>query len=323
MVFLIKYTALLILFFLTLNSPAQAKSHLHKLPTDTQEDLALIKRVADNPDLLNPKYLECYLGPKASTMIARSSKSLRSPAPVSRTFWLDRDGSSIHYTFEQSILNLNKFLAEFSFAPNRQEDLTFEDVSKVLNKEPIRAFDENAQPAFLYTINPNIKIFAYQDAHVINLSRVALQYAGPSLPLPSATDMAEAIKHRRDAALQHASLGHHDKASSLLRSHLAANPTDAEAHLKLAQSYQARSYVNDAIREYKIALATCGNDKDIHDHCLEGLHSLKVDLPSPASPVNTNMVPARININPEPKRTPLPNLNSTTGQKNKPLDVGF
>ncbi len=325
----VRFIALSTSFLLVLYIPAQAKSHLHTLPDDTQEDLVLLKRIADNPNLLNPKYLECSLGPKASAMIARSSQSLRSSAPVVRTFWLDRSGNSTRYIFEQSVPNPNKYLGELSLALDRNEDVTVQDMTKVFSKDPTRAFDENAQPVLLYTMSPCINVLAYEDARVTNLSKIALQYAGPRLSLPSNADMAEAMKHRRDIALKHAELGHHDKASFLLREHLAANPNDAEAHLKLAESYQARSCVNDAIREYKIALATCGNDKDIHDRCLAGLHSLKVDLPNSALPAanflptNTNMVPARININPEPDHTSPPNINSATGHKIKSLDVGF
>ncbi len=325
----INFLALFIVFFLSLNCPVEANSHLKSLPADTQEDLALLKRIADNPDLLNQKYLECYLGPKASAMTAPSSQSLRSPAPVTRTFWLDRSEVSTRYTLEQSVPQLDKSLAEFSFTLTRQEDIILPDISKTLNKDPSSVIDENAVPAFLYSMSPTVKVFAYQDTQVVNLYKIAVQYAGPSLSLPSKADMDEATKHRRDKAIDHVQHGRHDQASSLLQSHLAANPNDAEAHLKLAESYQARSCINDAIREYKTALAVCGNDNEIHDRCIEGLHSLKVDLPNRNLQTTNSLTPhsntlgARININPESSNNYQPSINSNAQLKIKTLDVGF
>jgi hypothetical protein len=268
----VRSISLLTLLFLSLNISAQAKSHLNSLPANTRADLQLLKNIVDSPQLLSPKYLECYLGPKALTMTAPFSQSLRSPAPVMKTFWLDRGENYPRYTLEQIWPASNKFLAEFSFVLSRPEDLLLTDVSKTLDEAPTKVIDANGRPAFAYACkDPTMKVLAYQDSHIVNLTKIAVQYSGPILLPPTTEQMNQAIEHRHEAALVHARSGHHDKAVSLLHSHLQSNPNDAEAHLQLADSYKASSCVNEAIGEYKAALANCGNNKELHDRCIEGL----------------------------------------------------
>lgn len=71
----------------------------------------------------------------------------------------------------------------------------------------------------------------------------------------------------------------------------------------------------------KKALANCGENTDIRNSCLEGLHTLKVDLPNNgyAIPINTTVVPIPERININPQRQPLPQQES----KIKSFDVGF
>jgi len=305
--------------------PSHSKSHSDKLTADTRTDLDLLKAISQNPQLLNPKYLECYLGPKSAAMTAPFSKSLRSPAPVFRIFWLDRGEIYPRYMLEQSNPATHKFLAEFNIVLTLPEDVLIKDLSKALDEEPVKGFDENGHPILSYkSKDPTVRVLAYQDAHVVNLSKIALQYSGPILLPPSQAAMDQAIQHRRNAALEHARLGRHDKATSLLRSHLQNNPNDAEAHLQLADSYKARSCVNQAINEYKTTLTICGNDKEIHDRCIAGLHALKVDLPNQTAAVSDSSaeqtqisVKQRININ-QAQSPPNP-----AAKAPKTLEVGF
>lgn len=184
-------------------------------------------------------------------MVAPRSQSIRSPAHTQRTFWQDRNGNYARYSFEHSAPDPNTFLAEFTIVTTRQEDLLLKDISKTLDKEPTYTLDENGFPAQLYVLDSGVKVFAYQDGVLINLARIAVRYAGPTPSPPTKEDLYEAIEYRHNQALEQQRLGHYDKANSLLQSHLQANPTDAEAHLNLAESYKARSCINEAITEYK------------------------------------------------------------------------
>ncbi len=249
------------------------------------------------------------------------SKLLRLLATVSKVSWLDKNESYPRYTLEQGTTHLNKYVvAEFSFAPTHLEDIRIQDINKITDKEPNKSFDEEGHPMVSYLINSNLKVFAYEGSHIVNINRIAVQYIGPALPPLTQSDMDEAIQFRRDAAFEHSHHGRHAKAISLLHAHLRTNPNDVEAHLKLAESYKANSYINESIAEYKTTLTLCGNNSEIHARCIEGLHALKVDLPNNSLPVTnlpiTNSSPSqrRININP---------ADNHSTNKSKSLDVGF
>jgi len=149
MVVFLRYTIVCSICILSLNIHSYAKSHFASLPTNTQKDLTLLKQIANSPSLLNPDYLQYFVGIKTSKMTAPLSQSLRSPAPVERTFWLNRESTYVRYIFEQSLPESDKFLAEFSILLTRPEDVLLKDLHKVLDEDPTYTIDENGRPAQL------------------------------------------------------------------------------------------------------------------------------------------------------------------------------
>ncbi len=315
----------------------EAGSHLNKLSPGTLQDLQIIQRLANNPCLLNTNYLDCYLGPRASAITAPFSKSLRSSAPVFRTFWHDQNGLSVAYKLETSTVSQDNFLAEFQCALTPNNDVRLDDLDKILNEEAKYSLDEEGRSDLTYSIKPkdqNIrflqsnsqqndvsttKVLVYQDTNLINITRIVVQYNGPPLVLPSAQDMEEANTFRHDNALEHHRLGQHQQAQRLLQSHIQSHPGDAEAHLKLAESYRAQSCINQSIAEYKIALSKCGDNANLRNKCLEGLQQLKVTVPV-QKPVQYLSPPTRINVNPPP----INSTNFISSPNNiKNPDVGF
>ncbi len=357
--------ALNLLFLST--HPALAKSHLDSLSESVKQDLYLAQRLANNPSLYNAKYLDCYLGPRAQAISAPFSTSLRSHTPVFKTFWHDRTGQINRYKLEYSQPASDKYLAEFQFLPTRQDGLLISDMNSILGTSPTQTLDEEGQTTLMYDIEPNsenqhnnksnnkqknkqntihnenwplghTKIFIYQDTHLVNVARLGVQYAGPPPPPPSDADMEEANTYRRDTAFANQKLGNHDQAQSQLKSHLKAHPKDAEAHLKLAESYKAKSCINESIAEYKIALSQSGDDSDLRDQCIAGLHSLKVDIPEASIPAPATITaPGSMTTLSRPTTAhplsstahPLPRINipeTTLPPSNTPLDkleVGF
>ena len=323
--FCLRLIFLLILLY-SLNTGAQAKFHFANSPINTQNDLQLIKYLTKNPQLLDTNYLSCYLGKKFSSMKAPASISLRTQSPIIRTYWFDTNNQYVRYVLEQGRPNPNKSLADFSIILTRPENVLSKELDKIFDRLPHKAIDEHGKSVLAYFVSRNIKVFAHQHSHLVNLTKISLQYSGPSLPPPTTSEMEEAFQHRYKTALENAQVGQYNQAIPLLQTHLKSYPNDAQAHLELANTYKASSCLNKAISEYKLGLLTSGDNKEISDKCIKGLQTLKINLPrtalsNPSNFSNTSM--ERININNSSSNNSSSPVELNLPAKVKSIDVEF
>jgi tetratricopeptide (TPR) repeat protein len=311
---------------------AQANNKVWQKKADA--DTALISHLAQEPQLMNTSYLDCYLGENDGSSNIAMARPGHSQSPTTVTVWHDLEGHFGAYKLASSLYNPSTYFAEFSAPISTAAQLRLKDIDKLLKLSSSQAFDEQGKPVYLYQTRPDTQVLVYQAPGVADINKIRVCYEGAVLPPPSATDMQEALQYRRDEALSAQKMGNHQQAAHLFQAHLRSNPNDAEAHLKLAESYKAQCRINDAIKEYRIALDHCGNDDQLHQQCIDGLHSLQVDLPAEAgssmpSPTTPGIKPTgptlpppvlqreRININ--PPSTP----NIKTGNPIANIDVGF
>lgn len=336
-ILIFRFIVLWICLALSLSTSVLAKSQSKIIRKDNKEDFDLIKRIAKNPTLLNPAYIQCYTGPQTKTMIVPQSKNLHCTSQIKRTYWFGQDESYERYTFEQNIQNLPKSYIEFSINPSFHDYMRVKELSKILDKKPQKAIDAEGHQAALYTLDNNLKVWGYEQDMLVNLSKIAVQYIGPPLLPPSQSDMQEAITYKRKIAFEHARLANHRKGIPLLQSYLQMEPGDMEAHLKLAECYKAGSFINPAINEYRLVLANTTAGDKLNEQAIAGLASLKVDIPGISSSqsisehnnINSSVNSKSTEVNPaEIQKSALPTQSSTTptssGSSNiKSLDVGF
>jgi hypothetical protein len=151
-------------------------------------------------------------------------------------------------------------------------------------------YDQNLNQASTFSLSENTTITALVPPNGFTVKQLEVEYKGPELPPLSQDEVNASVDERRARALNHHQKGEHDQALPLLVRHLQVRPTDAEARLKLAESYKARCCINQAIEQYRLALRFAGDDQDLRKRCLDGLQSLKVIPDGKADTPGRNMM---------------------------------
>ena len=299
----------------TSQANAQSKAALKAKQDRLHADLTLIGHLAASPQLMNIDYLECYLGPKDSSIITASAQLQRASVPARTTLWHDSAGRYAAYKLENSMQSPSDCAVEFSALVPDKVRARLKDVDKILEVSGEHSFDEKGLPMQVYDTRPDTKVMVYQAPGLEDINKIRVQYAGNLLGPPSAADMQTAMQYRKDTAATQQKLGNQNQASALLQAHLQSNPSDAEAHLMLADSYKAQCHINQAISEYRIALDRSGDDDDLRKRCIAGLHSLKIDVPPQSLQSQNSYMPA---TSPSPaavttpSQNPISNPNPTT-----------
>ncbi len=265
-------------------NPAQAAAKA--LQDRTMADMTLTGHLAERPQLMNIEYLECYLGPKDQSSGAPSSLANCAGMSATRTLWNDPLGRYNNYKLETSRHGQNDYVAEFDALMPDKAHRRLSEMDKIMGTHSKHSFDEQGQPVDVYDGSPNTKLFVYQAPQLADIIKIRVSYSGPILELPSQSDMQEATQYRRDMAAKQQKSGNYQQAAILWQAHLRSHPDDVDAHLQLAECYKAQCHLNESINEYRIALNMSGNNEDLHKRCVDGLHSLKVDVPasSPSPP---------------------------------------
>jgi hypothetical protein len=151
-------------------------------------------------------------------------------------------------------------------------------------------YDKSLNPESTYSLSANTTVTTLVPPNCFTVKQIEVEYKGPELPPLSQDEVNASIDERRARALDHHQKGQHDQALPLLVRHLQVRPTDAEAHLKLAESYKARCCINPAIEQYHLALQFAGDDDDLRKRCLDGLQTLKVIPDGKAETPGRNMM---------------------------------
>ena len=259
--------------------------------------LDMVRTMAQDPHLMDPGYLSDKLGvpevkwepgptgrriwdwcdPASRQPIATLEKSSDPDDGVSNTklTFVAPDDSRINSKVLQKVfgqplgMHYDQRLYEASTF-NLPGEITVS--GQLLNQHYVQGQPEGS------TINLSDKttVTALVPPNCFNVKEFQVEYKGPELAPLTNDEVNASLDERRSRAFDHHQKGEHHKALPLLARHLRVRPTDAEARLKLAESYRARCCINQAIDQYRLALPCAGDDQDLRKRCLDGLQSLKV-----------------------------------------------
>jgi hypothetical protein len=286
---------------LLVTSSAGCLAATNKLSPPDQQILDFMNKLAANPQLLDPRFLSYKFGPPEVKWGGDYE-------------WCEARNHNRLYLLEQRpSLNNGEIHSKLTIYTPTSSHITFADLESTLSTPPVEHVDRKPGQTGTFTMsavsNPPLKEFdqrvyktetfamsAYtnvsgaQPPNTFKLTEIVVDYDGPKLS-PSDDEIQAAVEDRRAVAFEHHKNGRHDQALPLLRSHLKEQPADVEARIKLAESYRGRFCLNQAIEQYRIALAECGDDSALRQQCIDGLKSLRVIPLEPGEKLPPNPVP--------------------------------
>lgn len=251
-----------------------------------QSLLDLIKSLAQDPHLLDPGYLSDRLGvPEIKWEPGSSAGRVWNWCEPVNHCLLAKLQKQTDPTDGMSDSKMTFYVPGGSYIP-----INSPAIQQVFGQVLGQHYDQNLNQASSFSVSENTTITALVPPNGFAVKQLEVEYKGPELPPLSPEEVNSSIDERRSRALAHHQKGEHDQALPLLVRHLQVRPTDAEARLKLAESYRARCCLNQAIEQYKLALQYGGDDQGLRKRCLEGLQSLKVIPDGKADTPGHNMM---------------------------------
>lgn len=229
----------------------------------------LLWQTSHKPELMNVEYLSYFLGAPAQQT---SQQGIRSHA----YYWYDQMRQPRCELYQEhdkpgevveSVFVMHLPLSEFDFE-------SMEDAGP-----PVKSFyDHDGHPTQMYSFVPATTLSLATPANAFSITKATVTYMGAPLPKPSADDMNLAhdnymAKSRLEAK---ASKTNWQNALVVARERVQLHPTDAEAHIALAQALKKTGNIHDAISEYKYALSLNKYNQNVQQECLEGLRELRV-----------------------------------------------
>jgi len=242
-------------------------------PELTDEDkrlVDLVSQLGQSPKLMDRRYLTYGLG-------AAEAKMEPGPIPHQTCEWLDPSNHNLLYKLDRQV-DLDKDVSDCKFTvfvPPKSK-IDFKCLESVFGSNASKQFDQRIYTAETFGISPTTNVVAWQPTRCFKVNEIMVQYKGPRLPTPTQEEIEAAITSRREQAFKHHEKGHHEQAFPMLTSHLQERPTDAEARLRLAESYKAQFCINEAIEQYRLAFDLAGSDQVMRQRCIDGLKLLKV-----------------------------------------------
>ena len=243
----------------------------------------LLWQLSHKPELMNLRYLKYYLGEPArqTTQIGAQSQAY---------YWYDSQQQIVTELYQEH--DLNGAVVESTFIDHIPPgDLDFELVEDKLGPPLKRYFDNHADPTEMYSYAPNTTLSMTTPHNTFSVTRATVTYIGSPLPAPSVPDMQVAHDHFVINAQQKMQAKNFNWQDALVsaRAHVAEHPTDAEAHIGLAQALKKTGNVHEAIGEYKYALSLNQYNESVRTQCIQGLKDLFV-LPANYGSANTTGV---------------------------------
>ena len=167
-----------------------------------------------------------------------------------------------------------------------------------------RFFDYYGHPNEVFVFVPNTSVAFSCPSNTYRLDQAKIVYRGAPLPEPSVDELAMAestmIARARSAHLTNMAKDRANgkgkrknrnsdvpsvaETAPMLMTRLQAQPFNAEAHLHLAQAYQKECRINEAIGEYKLALALSGDNEDVRNQSLQALRGMNLLPPQVPQP---------------------------------------
>jgi tetratricopeptide (TPR) repeat protein len=280
--------------------------------TDSDErSLKLVAKLAAAPNLIAYDYLVSVLGlPNRVSVL---------PGGLARQAeWYELGTNQLRYRFQQEFGLLvqggdvrNHF--ELIFHDGVRIDL--HELAKRLDSSCMTHFNDRGYLTGVYKVTPNTTLEACQPNNYRALSEISISYVGTNLPPPRQTEILQALQVRRAEAFEQHVNGYHAKAAPLLSAYLRDFPNDAEAHLKLADSYKACGCLNQAINQYSLAYALSDTDSQIRRAAAQELKALNV---CPFTPLDQN---ACATIDPALAKPARPRSTAVGADRDDPFNV--
>jgi hypothetical protein len=275
------FLLLVILAAILSASPPAAES---KLNDSDERSINLVTKLAYAPNLIAYDYLKNALGTPSRVSIL--------PGGIARQAeWFDLGTNHTRYRYQQEfgpLVPVGCLRNHFELFLHEGADLDAKGLAKRLNSSCTTHFDQSANPTGFCKLSPNMTLEAHQFGSDRSINEICLDYVGPALAPPSQSEIVEALQVRRAEAFALHRQGYRVKAAPLLSSYLKDFPNDAEAHLKLAESYKAGGCLNQAINQYSLVYALSESNSPMRLAAERGLQALKVGFSSPANKPTTN-----------------------------------
>lgn len=238
----------------------------------------LLWQLTNKPELMNIEYLSYYLGPPDTST---NQIGVRSGA----YYWYDHMRQPKCELYQEHDAPGDIIESQMMFHLPQSEDFNFKALKDPLGL-PVRSFyDHDGHPTQMFQFVPNTTLSLASPANTYSIRKATVTYMGPPLGKPSPEDMQ--IAHDTYVAKSRiaANSGKVNWQNSLLvaRDRVRMHPTDAEAHIALAESLKKTGNIHDAIGEYKTALSLNKYNQNIQQECIQGLKDLRV-LPRDYNP---------------------------------------
>lgn len=227
----------------------------------------LISAMAYRPELMDLDYLQYFLG-RPTNLEAMAGR------PNKEYHWLD---DQRHLQYELQTTEVAGRITESTFTAHLpSHDLTFEDVEKQFGKDSKHFFDSEAHPTKLYSVSPNTFLTFSSAPHSFRVTRARVLYKGPGLARAPQQDIL-AAQQQHQWRMEPVLYGNnYAQALPLIQARLKTNPGDPQAHFLLARALSKTNHLNEAIHEYKYALANCGGNDGLRQQCEEALTEYQV-----------------------------------------------
>lgn len=231
----------------------------------------LIGQLSRHPELMNLEYLKYFIG-------RPENESKEASSLTRRYYWYDQD-HVLRYELDQIHAYPGAVVDSTMMIRLDDMGLTFEKLQPIYGLAAKRFFDYQGHPSVVYMSAPNTLLSFSSPANTFRLDQAKIVYRGEPLPAPAMDDMAQAESqllaragqtfNGGDAALTGESV-------TVLQARVKTKPFDAEGHLMLAQALQKQSQLNEAICEYKLALAMSGTNDNVRVQSLNSLRALHI-----------------------------------------------
>ena len=237
----------------------------------------VLANVVRKPDLMNPAYLNYYLG-----------------APDKGTNNAFDEQSAVHHWYDRMRYPRAELNSERDIATARQANvmvmhmpgtgLDLPALEEMLGPGGKRFFDYNGHPAVMYSFEPHTSVSFVSPHNSFAVRKAVVTYKGPLLPPPSDEDMVMAKNYHVGKLSELAAKEQWRDYLQLMRQGVQEHPDDPYAHVALANALSRTGHVHDAIVEFKHAMAMNPADEALKKQCADGLKRLRLGAPESAAP---------------------------------------